>query len=97
MEIDFGRAVKAEELGIVIRYDKGHDTWFKSATVKVTYEDGTTATQKITLDFVGTEQIISLDFDKPITKIRLQNLTPDQSGGWAAFSEVKVYGTEVVK
>lgn len=97
MEIDFGRVVKAEELGIVIRWDKGHDTWFKSATVKVTYEDGTTATQKISLDFVGTEQIIQLDFDKPITKLRLQNLVPDTSGGWAAFSEVKVYGSEVVK
>jgi len=97
MEIDFGRAVKAEELGIVVRWDKGHDTWFKSAVVQVTYEDGTTATQNIKIEFVGTEQVFTLNADKPITKLRLKNLVADTAGGWAAFSEVRVYGSEVVK
>ena len=89
--------MKAEELGIVVRWDKGHDTWFKSAVVQVTYEDGTTATQNIKIEFVGTEQVFTLNADKPITKLRLKNLVADTAGGWAAFSEVRVYGSEVVK
>ena len=94
MEIDFGRAVIAEELGIVIRYDVGHDTWFSSAEVLVTYEDGTTGTQKISIEWTGSEQIFKLDTDKPITKIRIGKLIAAKTGGWAALSEVKVYGTE---
>ena len=97
MEIDFGRAVNAEELGIVIRYDLPHDTWFESATVQVTYEDGTTSKQNITIKCVGTEQVYDLKVTKPITKIRLTNLISHTSGGWAALSEVKVYGSEVIK
>ncbi len=96
IEIDFGRAVNAEELGIVIRYDVGHDTWFKSAVVEVTYEDGTTATQNISIEWTGEEQLFELNVQKPITKIRLKNLVSQVSGGWAAFSEVRVYGTEVI-
>ena len=42
LTLDFGRAVNADELGIIIRYDVGHDTWFRSAKVIATFEDGTT-------------------------------------------------------
>ena len=94
-EIKFGRTVNAEELGIVIRYDVGHDTWFKTAKVEVTYKDGTTSTQNITIKWTGEEQIFDLDLDKPITKLRLYDLVADTAGGWAAFTEVSVYGTEV--
>jgi len=97
MEIDFGRAVKAEELGIVIRYDMPHDTYFKSATIRVTYEDGTTSEQSITIACVDTEQIFDLDLNKPITKIRIMNLNANTKGGWAALTEVKVYGSAVLQ
>ena len=95
--IDFGRAVNVEELGVVVRYDVGHDTWFKKATVEVTFEDGKTATQTIDIAWTGYEQIIPLNFDKPVKSIKLKNLTADKAGGWAAFTELAVYGTEVTK
>lgn len=93
-EIDFGRPVMAEELGILIRYDLPHDTYFMSATVSVTYEDGTVDSQMIHIQCVSDEQIFKLKFDKPITSIRLKNLIAVQSDSWAAFTEVAVYGTE---
>ena len=94
LTLDFGRGVYAEELGIVIRYDVGHDTWFRSAKVVATFEDGTTEEKDITIVWSGEEQIFALDFDKPVTKIQLNSLVPDNNGGWAAFTEVSVYGTE---
>lgn len=98
LEIDFGRPVNAEEVGIVIRYDMPHDTYFESAVIQVTYEDGTTSEQTITIQCVGTEQIFVLDIaSKPITKLRLLELISHQSGGWAAITEVKVYGSEVLR
>ena len=98
LEIDLGRPVNAEEVGIVIRYDMPHDTYFESAVVQVTYDDGTTSEQTITLQCVGTEQIFVLDIaSKPITKLRLLELVAHKSGGWAAITEVKVYGSEVVR
>ena len=98
LEIDFGRPVNAEEVGIVIRYDMPHDTYFESAVVQVTYEDGTTSEETIILQCVGTEQIYVLDIiDKPMTKLRLMELVAHQAGGWAAITEVKVYGTEVMR
>lgn len=97
IQIDFGRAVNVEELGIVVRYDRGHDTWWKKATVEVTFEDGKTATQTIDIAWTGYEQIIPLNFDKPVKSIKLKNLVADAANGWAAFTEVAVYGTEVTK
>ena len=94
LTLDFGRGVNADELGIVIRYDVGHDTWFRSAKIMVTFEDGTTKEQNITIAWTGEEQIFDLDFNKPITKLQLNSLVPESSGGWAAFTEVSVYGTE---
>lgn len=70
------------------------DTWFRSAKVIVTLEDGTTKDQSITIAWTGKEQLFELDFDKPVTRLQLNSLVPDQSGGWAAFTEVAVYGTE---
>ena len=94
LTLDFGRGVNADELGIVIRYDVGHDTWFRSAKVIATFEDGTTKDQDITIIWTDKEQIFELDFDKPVTKLQLNSLVPNSSGGWAAFTEVAVYGTE---
>ena len=94
LTLDFGRGVNAEELGIVIRYDVGHDTWFKSAKVIATFEDGTTKEQNISIAWTGDEQIFNLSFDKPITKLQLSNLIAENAGGWAAFTEVAVYGTD---
>lgn len=92
--IDFGREVNAEELGIFIRYDVSHDTYFKSGVIEFTYADGTTSTQRFTLEWTGDEQIIELEATKPIVSIKLKNLVADKRGSWAAFSEVRVYGTE---
>ena len=94
MAIDFGRAVTVEELGIVIRYDDGHDTYFKSATVEFTYADGTTGTQNITIQWTPNEQIIQLNATKAVTKITIKNLVAAKAGGWAALTEVSVYGSE---
>ena len=75
-----------------------HDTYFESAVIQVTYADGTTSEQTITIQCVGTEQIFVLDIaSKPITKLRLLELISHQSGGWAAITEVKVYGSEVLR
>ena len=94
LTLDFGRGVNADELGIVIRYDVGHDTWFRSAKVIATFEDGTTQEQNINIAWIGEEQIFNLDFDKPVIRLQLNSLVPDQLGGWAAFTEVAVYGTD---
>ena len=88
IKIDFGREVTVEEIGIIIRYDMPHDTYFKSGTIELS--DGTNV--KFTLKCVGDEQIIV--FDKPIktTYVKIKSLVAAKSGGWAALSEVKVYG-----
>ena len=88
IKIDFGREVTVEELGIYVRYDVGHDTFFKSG--KLELSDGTVV--NFTLEFVGGEQIIKLDQPIKTTYVKIKNLTADKSGGWAALSEVKVYG-----
>lgn len=94
LTLDFGRGVNVDELGIVIRYDVGHDTWFRSAKIIATFEDGTTEEKNISIAWIGEEQIFTLGFDKPVTKLQLNSLIPNQTGGWAAFTEVAVYGTE---
>ena len=76
-----------------LRYDLPHDTYYKYATVEVTFEDGTTATRRIETKCVGSEQLYQLDFDKPITKLKLCDLVAEQTGGWAAIAEIAVYGT----
>ena len=62
--------------------------------IEFTYADGTTSTQRFTLEWTGDEQIIELEATKPIVSIKLKNLVADKRGSWAAFSEVRVYGTE---
>lgn len=88
IKIDFGREVTVEEIGIIIRYDMPHDTYFKSGTIELS--DGTNV--KFTLKSVGDEQIIVLEKPIKTTYVKIKNLVAEKSGGWAAFSEVKVYG-----
>ncbi len=95
IDINFGRNVNVDELGIVVRYDVGHDTYFKSATVELTYGNGEKETKNISIKWTPYEQIFELDAERPVKSVRICKLVSDVSGGWAALTEVAVYGSEI--
>jgi hypothetical protein len=96
LSIDFGRPVNAEQLGIIIRYDFPHDTYFKSATIELVHPDKSTSERKISIQGIGTEQIFDLDCKEPITAINIKDLTAYDNTLWAAFTEVAVYGYDII-
>ncbi len=87
IKIDFGREVTVEKIGVFIRYDAMHDTYFESGNVKLS--DGSTI--GFTLEFVKGEQFIVFDSPLVTTSITLENLVTEKRG-WAGISELKVYG-----
>ena len=92
-EIDFGREVHADTLGIVFR-SASDDTWARRMTVTVTYADGTCEDLSISPAEIYTEQIFALGFSKPIVKLKLHEFILGNTGTTFALTEVKVYGTE---
>ncbi len=97
IEVDFGRGISAKELGIIIRHDFPHDTYFNSGVVELTYADGTTENISIVITDDALEQRFDIATDKPVTKLRLKDLVAENPGGWAAITELAVYGSDIIE
>lgn len=91
LQVDFGREVNISYLNVFIRADFPHDTYFKSLTLE--FSDGTEL--QITLQGVATGQKIEIPNGKLTSSIRLKDFVAATPGGWAAISELEVYGTNV--
>ena len=98
--IYFGRDVLLSELVFVLRADysgtKEHDTYWQSATVE--FSDGTE--KKLTFTKTGKEQEFKLDKDILTSSLRIKDIVAVNnvnSEGYAALTEIKANGVEIVK
>jgi len=93
LTINFGREVNLQELQIFIRADFPHDTHFLKATVE--FSDGST----MDINFRKTAEVqkFIIEGGKTTSSIKFKNFEKNNSGGWAALSEVIALGTEIVK
>lgn len=92
LTIDFGRNVKITGVGIVLRADYPHDTYWKEASLKFSndYEE------KITLE--KTDQRQKFFFPEVITRsLTLTKLIKDpKSDAFPALTEIEAYGFNIV-
>ena len=88
--IDFGAPVYVDTVGITIRADFPHDTYYTSATLQ--FSDG--STQKVNLEKTDQTQYISLI--KPVTtsSVIIKDFKTAEST-WAALTEVEVFGSVI--
>ncbi len=90
LKVDFGRDVTVDKVRLYIRSDFPHDTYWTSLTIQ--FSDG--SSQDITLKKTSDPQ----DFTFPAKTIRWIQLTnfkqPTQPLGFAAVTEVEVYGKD---
>ncbi len=91
LTVDFGRTVKADALEIIIRCDFPHDTWFTGADV--TFSDGTVEH----IDLYKTDEAMVFDLGgRETSSVKLSNFTT-ANGEWAAITEFRVIGSDIVK
>lgn len=89
-KVDFGRNVRTDQVAITIRADFPHDTYWKECTI----ECSNGFKRKIDLQKTADRQI----FRFPPQRIEWLKLTgfKAESEGWAALSEVEVFGVDSV-
>jgi hypothetical protein len=90
LKIDFGRDVTVDKVRLYIRADFPHDTYWTNMTFQ--FSDG--SSKDITLQKTADPQDYTFP-EKTIHWIRLANFKqPTQPLGWAAITEVEVYGRD---
>jgi hypothetical protein len=90
LKIDFGRDVTVDKVRLYIRSDFPHDTYWTNMTLQ--FSDG--SSKDITLQKTADPQDYTFPA-KTIRWIRLANFKqPTQPLGWAAVTEVEVYGKD---
>ena len=89
-QVDFGKPIKTDQVVITIRADFPHDTFWKQCTI----ECSNGFTQQITLQKTGDRQVFTFPMQSNVTWLKLTNFVPDQPDGWAALTEVEVYGID---
>jgi len=89
-QIDFGKQVQVDRIDLFIRADFPHDTHWHDATVL--FSDGTS--EKIQIQKTAERQTFVLKQPHSLIWLRFTDLVQDEPLGWAAWSEVEVYGTE---
>lgn len=89
-QIDFGRPVQVDRIDLFIRADFPHDTHWHNATL--IFSDGTN--EKIQIRKTGERQTIVLKQPHTAIWVLFTDLVQDEPLGWAAWSEVEVYGIE---
>lgn len=92
LTIDFGRNVKIDGIGIVLRADYPHDTYWKEATLK--FSDG--SEQKLTLEKTDKRQKFSIN---PVItdSLTFTKLIKDPSSeAFPALTELEAYGFNII-
>ncbi len=87
-QIDFGKAVAIDRIDLFIRADFPHDTHWHSATVL--FSDGTS--EKLTIQKTAERQTFVFRQPHQAIWVRFTDLVQDEPLGWAAWSEVEVWG-----
>ncbi len=87
--VDFGRAVSIDQLALHLRADFPHDAWWRTATVE--FSDG--SREALTLAKTADRQAFRFA-PRTVTWLRLTNLAQPAPLGWAALSEVEVWGRD---
>ena len=91
LKVDFGRSVEISRLVLSIRADFPHDAWWRSATLE--FSDGSRQPIALTNDPVRQ----TFDFaPRRVTWARLCDLAQPEPLGWAAISEMEVWGADMV-
>jgi hypothetical protein len=91
LKIDFGRDVTVDKVRLYIRADFPHDTYWTNMTIQ--FSDG--SSKDITLQKTADPQDYTFP-EKTVRWIQLTNFKqPTQPLGWAAVTEVEVYGKDV--
>ena len=92
-KVDFGRDVTVDKIRLFVRADFPHDTYWTNVTFR--FSDGTS--QAVNLTKTADPQ----EFTFPAKTVRWVQLTdfkqPTQPLGWAALTEVEVYGKDATK
>ena len=91
LTIEFGVPVAADELRLYLRADFPHDSWWKSAVLVLS--DGTSRT--LVLERTGRCQRFMLGGAKT-EWLRLEQLEKGAEEGFAALSQIEVWGTPVL-
>jgi uncharacterized protein YjdB len=87
-KIELGAPAYVDSIGITIRADFAHDTYYTGATLL--FSDGTS--QKITLAKTDYVQTIKLNSTKYTSSVTIKDFTTKEAN-WAALTEVEVFGT----
>lgn len=87
LKVDFGRNVIIEKLGITLRADFPHDTYWKNLTVY--FSDDT----EIKINLEKTSKIQYFDIEqKEISWVIVKNLVKGEEGDFAALTQFEVWG-----
>jgi hypothetical protein len=89
-KVDFGRPVEADKVVIYIRADFPHDKVWHDATLK--FSDGTS--EKVRIEKTAEPQTFRFPA-RTVTSVEIADLVQDEPLGWAALTEVEVWGRDV--
>lgn len=91
LQIDFGRSVEVNRIGIVLRADYPHDSYWKK--ISVYFSDGSKET--ISLEKVAEEQYFDIA-PRNTEWVRLDDLQKDEdSSTFPALTEIEVFGKNI--
>lgn len=90
-KVDFGKKVKVNKLIILLRADLPHDSFWNSATIE--FSDG--SMEQIKFEKTVKPQVFSFS-QKSTEWVKIHSLNQPEPLGWCSFSEVEVWGNEIV-
>lgn len=90
LTIDFGRAVRVDELRLTLRADYPHDSWWTEGTVR--FSDGSSET--FALEKTALPQAFSIT-PRTVTSLTLCDLKKHEDASlYTALTQIEVWGTE---
>lgn len=87
LKIEFGRNVKINKLGITLRADFPHDTYWENLTLH--FSDNSKL--KINLEKSSKTQYFDID-EKEISWVEVKDLIKGQEGDFAALTQIELWG-----
>jgi hypothetical protein len=89
-KLDFGRPVELDKIGLMIRADFPHDSYWKSAQIE--FSDGSRLPIQIT-SFAGLQEF---HFSRrKVSWFRIAKLAPEDPAKWCALIEVEAWGHDL--
>lgn len=85
--IEFGREVKVDKIGITIRADFPHDTWWNEVTIE--FSDG--SEEVLNLEKVEKRQFFDIK-ERIVTSVRMCKMQKGEPGPFPALTQIEVFG-----